>query len=535
MNFSIRLSFGLLFALGAAACGDDGGNTPLPDSGPTTKDSGFVSFDTGVVEADSGVVDTGVVPADAGSPDSGTPPDCSQNPNGCVPNQLRSAPPACTCLAGCEAGFNWTGSACEPVTPPDAGTPDAGEPADSGAPVDAGEPTDGEPADAAPADAAPADTGVGADAGELPDAGFGFGADEGDTCNPQADNCRQRPGLVCQNLTPENPASTNGVCLARCDVANNTPNGNPACTGVGQDCADVFELGGAEARCVNTVGPFEVLDDDTELAVCDPAPGNLVFIPSDPAFAGSPGVCWPLCLARASSTNPDLDPPTCDAQGPYTSCNDEIPLGGDPADPTVNVYGICNSVGTRDAACGADRGVQCPGTDLCLFGLCRQTVGPTCAGAPACAGAGQVCAEIGPGTAVCHQPCDQLSGTPACPTGQACDLYALNGQPFQSCRLASGTLGQGGDCSDILGIGTNTAECGPGSTCLEVFWSQCADDSNCPFGQFCEGGFCAGYGAAFCLSQCDPTADPDTCLAPATCEPLGTAPFDAYGLCLPPI
>lgn len=540
MKNSITLAFGLVLALGHVACGDDGGNTPGVDTGPNTKDSGFVTFDSGVVDTDTGVgpTDTGVVETDSGvSADTGTPPNCDHNPNGCVTNQLRSAPPACTCLAGCEAGYNWTGTACESTTPADAGSPDASEPTDTGTPADAGEDPDAAPADAAPADATPADTGVvvdggvPADAGDLPDAGFGFGADENEACNPQADDCRQRPGLVCQNLDPANPNSTSGLCLATCDVGANTQNGNPDCTGIGQDCADAFDLGPTNGRCVNTVGAFEALDDSIELAVCDPAPGNLFFIPSDESSQGSPGVCWPLCLTRASSTNPDTDPPVCNPQSAYTSCNDELQLGGDPADPTLNLYGICNSVGARDGECGADRGVQCPGTDLCLFNVCRQTVGTTCTGAPACAGAGQACVELGQ-TAVCHQPCGINTGTPACPNGQACDLYALNGQPFESCRLASGNLGHGGDCSDILGIGTNTSECSPGAVCVEMP-NSCSTDADCPWGQFCDGSTCTGFGSALCLAQCNPATNPptSTCQAPETCEAYGLAPFDVYGLC----
>lgn len=538
ITLKLSLPLAVLLSLGASACGDDGGEVPQPDSGPNTKDSGFVDFDTGVVPTDTGVTDTGVVDSDAGLTDAGTPTDCSHNPNGCVTNQLRSAPPACACLAGCEAGFNWTGAACEPATPADGGTPDSGEPADSGTPADGGDPADsGPPADGGdPADAGPADTGAvvdggGLDAGDLPDAGFGFGLTEGDACNPQAPNCRQRPGLVCQSLELTNPASTNGICLAACDLGANTGSGNPACTGIGQDCADAFDLGPTNGRCVNTVGPFEVLAGERQLEVCDPGPGNLVFIASDPNVPGSPGVCWPTCLARASNTNPDPNPPTCDSQGPYTSCNDEIPLGGDPANPADNVYGLCNSVGTRDNACGADRGIQCPGTDLCLFGICRQSLGATCTGAPACAGAGQVCVEIAAGTAVCHQPCGINTGTPACAVGQACDLFSLGGQPFQSCRLASGNLGHEGDCSDILGIGTNSSDCGPGTFCMEAFWRSCTGDGDCPFGQFCQGGSCTGYGEAYCFSYCDPAVTPDTCNTPYECTPLGAAPFDAFGLC----
>lgn len=540
MKTTSTLLIGLCSAFALAACGDSGGENPGVDTGPSTKDSGFVTFDSGVVDTDTGVVgnDTGVVGNDTGVVDTGVVlTNCDTNPNGCVPNQLRSAPPACTCLAGCEAGFNWNGSSCVADQPADAGTdPDAGTPADGG-PVDTGvDPDAGTPADGGPNDTGVVDTGTpdaGApDVGNQPDAGFGFGANEGEACNPQADNCRQRPGLVCQNTDPANPGSTTGLCLATCDVAANTPNGtNPLCTGIGQDCADAFDLGPQNGRCVNTIGAFEVLDGTVDLSVCDPAPGNLFFVPSDGNFAGSPGVCWPLCLVRASSTNPDPNPPTCNAQSAFTSCNDEIQLGGDIADPTLNIYGICNSVSTRNGACGADLGQQCPGTDLCLFNVCRESLGTTCTGAPACATAGQTCLQLGT-NAICHQPCGYNTGNPACPNGQACDLYSNAGVPLESCRLASGTLGAEADCSDILGIGTNSTNCGPGTVCIEIP-STCTTDNDCPFGQFCDtlNGACTGYGAASCFAQCNP-ANPTTCQLDETCTGYDVVPpFSAYGLC----
>lgn len=548
MKTTISHTLGIFLALGLAACGDDGGTQPGIDVGPGVKDSGFVTFDSGSPLADSGVpVDTGVVVTDTGVVDTGVITNCDQNPNGCVPNQLRSAAPACTCLAGCEPGYNWTGAACEANVPTDAGVdPDGAAPTDSGTPEDAGTPTDagdvdgGTPADVGPADTGTPDTGTPdtgapdtgvADVGNQPDAGFGFGANENEACNPQANDCRQRPGLVCQNTDPQNPGSTTGICLASCDVGANQPNGtNAACTGVGLDCADAFDLGPTNGRCVNTVGAFEVLDGTIELGVCDPTPGNLFFVPSDGNFAGSPGVCWPLCLARASSTNPDLDPPTCVAQGPYPSCNDEIAVGGDPADPTSNVYGLCNAVSTRNGPCGADRGLQCPGTDLCLFNVCRESLGTTCTGAPACATAGQACVQLGQ-TAVCHQPCGINTGTPACPSGQTCALFSVAGQPLESCRLSSGALAANGDCSDVLGIGTNNTDCGPGTVCQEEP-SACNNDGECPFGQFCNANICRGYGAASCLAYCNPTS-PTTCQAAETCTAYDTVPpFDAYGLCL---
>lgn len=527
MTRSSRFALIISNVLALAACG--GNERPPLNSFDASekKDGGQTSGDSGTVPTDSG---TG--PADAG--------DCSQNPNSCGEGQLIGPPSACACLSGCEAGYQWTGTGCvrvdggtlpdaaaddattaddtgvaddasttdDAAQPGDASLDDGALPADGAAPGDAGVPVDGAaPGDAAlpdapgPVDAAPlSDGGFNLDVGPRPDGG-GVGLFEGDVCDPQLTQCTAQPGMTCQVVDQTNNV---GLCMKTCNQAANTGGGtrNPACNGIGPNCVDIFNLGAANSRCLNSIPPFGELNQ-TVLDICDPTIANLFVVD----FFNNGGVCYPLCTVTPSPTNPVSV--TC--SGTFNTCIT------DPAeqftDADNNVFGTCGTRVARGQNCASGRGRFCnTATDICALGVCRREYGTTCTATTTC-GAGEACVVAQTGgdpIAFCNQACDPLAPQNTCGNGRACSISVFSGQGGGSCRALTGNTQAGGDCSDPLDFATHATDCAAGTLCVP---NNSTD----------------GYQSASCLSYCDPAAS--TCPATETCTALA-APLTAYGLCI---
>lgn len=532
MNHAATCLAGVACAIFVLACGDSGGGRrggpPVTGSkdGSTSTDGTTTSTptDAGFTGRDA------MIRLDAQ-------PSCAGNPNNCAEGQLVNAPPGCECLPGCRPGFTWNGTTCirdDAGTVPDSGiadataTMDATPSMDATAPMDAAPSMDAQPiadsggfadafvaadggglADAQPpADAgAGADAGGGSDAATAIDAGFGIGLFEGDQCNPSFNDCRQRPGMVCEAV---DQAMTDGTCMITCDATQNQvgTNINAACTGLGRACVDVFNLGLSNARCVSVVPPYGQYDDRNRLDFCEPSQTNIARVP--PSATSPTGICVPLCTITPSPTTPVLL--TC--QGNLFNCDGSRGF----QDGNMNQYGVCTTLVSRGEGCEAMRGRSCGPTDTCYFGLCRERLGTTCTSTTVCSGLGETCLEVAQtqgSVAFCHQPC-ALFNPSVCGTGRTCTVTATGTAPnqtvFGTCRAQSGLLGHGQGCADTFGFGANRYECIEGTECLPD-----ATD---------------GFQAAQCTALCDP-ANPGQVMCPVltTCT-SAAPPFDAVGICL---
>ncbi len=353
------------------------------------------------------------------------------------------------------------------------------------------------------------------DGGVNPDAGPAncqTGVTELDLCDPDNFNCCGGPDVVCEPiLSPTDPNDLqDGICLRSCNTGANTgANGlsNPLCTGGATDCVDYFEHGATNARCLNVIPSFGDRDRTEDVQVCDPRVTNMFIIPGDSA-AGT-GRCMPLCTVQPSTTNPTNY--TCAA--PHEVCTGvQFIQDGD-----SNVYGPCAHVVARNQPCDELNGTTCAADDVCLAGFCRQRLGTTCTAAPACATAGQACIELGaaPDTvAFCHQPCTLLQSGDCGATG-ACTVIADARNPataLGTCRFRNGIVADGGDCSDIIGVGSNTSVCDDGLMCLETVTAN-------------------DFTQASCFQLCDTTTNAP-CTGGLTCFGIFTDLPD-FGVCSP--
>ncbi len=474
--------------------------------------------------------------------------DCAANPSGCEAGRLVGAAPTCECLPGCRAGFFWTGTMCVPTTS-DAGhagddasvSDDASARADATAgsdgavgdtgqlgadvpelddaavgPLDmggsAGDASAGTDAGNTGTDAGIADSGtmVGLDAGGPADFGFGIGLGEGEQCDPAFNDCRQRPGLVCQAVN-----ATQGICMAACDEAMNNPGtlDNAACTGQGRHCYDLFNLGASSARCINGVEPFAEYGR-TVLDVCAPGSQNTFRVPSS---QGAPtGLCVPLCTVELSASAPR-----------NVSCGDPRYMNCDERqrrfqDGQGNFFGVCTATVTRGAHCEQLKGSACETDDLCFFGRCRQIIGATCTSTTVCSQAGTECLQQGlqngGSRALCHEPCTMLDSS-TCSPGGACTVTSTGAQPNLSvlgtCRARTSSQAHGQTCADTIGAAVNQYDCDGASVCLPANGATGPD-----------------WRQAQCRALCDP-ADPTRVMCPAAsmCRSFN-APFAEYGVCL---
>jgi len=526
-----------LLACVLAACGDD--RVPVPPG---------ENKDAANVQPDALAVVTNPDAANSTFPDAtGNPVTCDMNPAACEPGRLKGSAPACMCLGGCEANYMWNGTTCIALGFPDAAAADdaaataddaaataddaAATADDAAATADdaAVNPTDDAAVanpDAAAVVNADATVVVNADAGTppagdaavvvgdagtpnrdaavvvadgggpRPDGGFTPSGDfEADPCNPSiANTCLQEPGMICQSVSATDP--TLGRCLKTCNIAQNVPggSGNAACIGLGPNCLDIGLLP-AGGRCLNAVGAYEELVQI--LDVCDTTIPNLFNIG---------GACWPLCTVTPSPT----DPINVSCSGGWGTCINEVAFNaGD------NVLAACGERVTRSSTCADGRGSYCAAnTDLCVNGVCHQTAGTTCTGAPACTVAGEVCTTAGtPAIAFCHRPCG-LFQSGACLANQTCELTSFGGAPQGSCRAIAGAALAGDDCSDVLAQGTRANDCAAGTTCI-------------PFGGAAQDDFTQ----ASCLQFCSNTnATAPLCNGAQTCNDFG-APFNDFGIC----
>jgi hypothetical protein len=481
--------------------------------------------------------DGGSLPKDSGtgpasSPDASSTPNrtnCDDNPKHCVDHQLRDVPPFCACIAACELGYNWTGSICDP-----SGLPDGGESSfDSGGADDAALDADASPViDAAPAPDSGANGDASAnvgrdgataadggsftgDSGAVADAAPGIGVHEDLACNASANNCEN--GDVCQ-LT--GGSASTGICLRACNMAQNGPGyHNPACTGVGKDCVDIFGFGPSNGRCMNVFGPYQD-PGETPLAVCDPAIANL-FAVSGPN-PNTNGLCIPLCTVTRSPTNPlDL---TC--SGRFDNCNTR---SNQFTDSDGNFFAPCSIEVARGAVCGDDRGASCAtGTDVCAEGLCRESIGATCTATTSCAAPDESCYQVttdpsglGGTRAFCARSCDPLM-TGQCSQGQACtEIDDSLGVGVGLCRARTGTVAAGGGCTDVLDDGANATVCGEGTQCLPAVSSyrlECFALSPIPEACIDPTPTDNWTDIARCRRLCSPLAP--QCSAQTTCTPL---------------
>lgn len=469
----------LLLACGEAA--------PLPRVGRA--DASEAALDAGPDPLDAAGPELG--PSDAGPFDTRS--DCDDDPQACGPGRLRGAAPGCTCLDGCLPGYDWDGRACRPRGDggaADTGTAEAGL-ADGA--IDAG--IDGGVDAALP------------DSGPRPDAGHGFGQGEGEPCAPTQDDCRRVPGLVCE---PPFGGVGDGTCMTACDPAIAVGGPHPACSGPELRCLALgapLGAGPAAGRCVRPVEAYGTLDPRDRLSVCRPAPN----VRPTPPVAGAPAVCLPLCSL--------VVPPVggvalaCVASGPLPACRRDQTF----EDGRGNVYGTCTATVPRGGVCGSLRGLGCLAADRCVLSACRERLGAVCAGAGACAEAGERCVEIpstgGAVEGLCQPSCDPFSPGDCGPDG-ACTLTSSGAagmlSPYTTCRGRSGRAGQRASCADAFGVGSERARCDEGFICLPQ-----AD----------------GWRDAVCARLCDPAAPARVACDPGSRCIRANAPYGAWGVC----
>ncbi len=265
------------------------------------------------------------------------PPGCEDNPNGCVEHQLLAGD--CSCIAACETGYAWNGTACDLIE-----TPDSGSELDSGVP-----PGQDTGVDTGVVDTGTNDTGV-VDTG-TPDTGV-----PACTANPDCPG----PSPVC--LNPNTLDFCNGsagcVCAQSCDPYSSTNTcTQQVCTWLGPSTTALLGLclndqgGGTQGQSCNT--QYDAQGNVTSDS-CNRTRNSICWGASP---ASPVGVCTTICGTSNTAFCPSLGNYTCDDLG-----------------TPANGYGVC----LQPPPNFTDIGNSCTTPSTCQGNLCSQTLAGSC-------------------------------------------------------------------------------------------------------------------------------------------------------------